>query len=518
MNLQARFYRDLGFSKISRNVPFASSKTIMDNYFNANSVYSEQVVFNKIGEPIKINRSIFEALTWSYGSIGDGNQRIYFFVDSIDVLTDESVSVNYTIDAYATKFFEVSLNEGHVIRRYNSGNRPRQPFSPIDMTATTYSLEAGGQAGGTIFFAFKQSMNPYSGIGYGCMYGDVEIVERNEWLNQSWKDYLHITDADVTGLWFCPLRIQPTPSTTWGWTQLPVSNINGWVTFSSGHIANGTKMPIRNFTFNTIYTDELHIGGIVDGKGNMVYSLPFGRSANTMKVQLRISLQSCQLECNLSNKEERTSHLEGMSFNLACEPIDFFIDSFSEYSARQRQYDLQNRDMQSKISMYQGIGGSLSGGATTGAIGAAGGGAAGGAIGAIAGVVTGIAGALVNRGIDNYYAPKITELNDNYYKLQIDTLSLSGTSISRFFDNPDESFNARVFQLSADTYSINRMNTDINTNGCYVDETNANVQSLVGANRPLKLGAISITGNLVSDWKQQIENRLFNGVFYKQVV
>lgn len=507
MKLMLRLYRDLGFGKTSRNVPFASSKSAMDNYFNSNAHYTEEVTFNKIGEPIKISEmeDIFQAFTYSYGSIGDGANRIYFFVDNVQVLNDKVVELYYTIDAYATRFFEVSLNEGHVLRRVNSGSKPRQPFSPITMTASLQTASWGSD----IFFSMINSQASSKQIFYGKYEGYEDKfyeVESGKWTEQM---YAGIVDSDVTGIWVLPISFGAIP--LWEY-------VNGhWYRRiqSSSYLMAGHTMPSATFNLGTpIYTDELHTGGFIDAKGNIVYTVPYGKSVSSIRATLRMSLQSCQLECIANGLNSNVGHIEGMAFNLAGDPLDFYIDSFAEYSARQREYDIQNRDMQSKMAMYKNIGNSLGSGATTGAIGSAGGGSKGGIIGAVAGIGGSIAGSLITRGIDNYYAPKIQALTDTLYQHQADTLSLSGTSIGRYVEALSGLY---AFQLSADSYTVNRMNTDLSVNGVYVDETNSNVQSLVQANVPLVCGAISINGNMPSDWKQQIENRILNGVYYKRV-
>jgi hypothetical protein len=474
--------------------PVFSSFVSQQNYFNNHSKiididgsYIPEKSALRFMSSVNCENSTHVRVIWN-------NRELYFVVVSIKYTSDGVTEVIIQLDNWLTykKQNNLTLGNGHVSRRANSGSKPKQPFNPISMTATVEKIGAGMNA---FFSANISTMNPKM-ILYGRYNGSYPNTYITELESGNWANMTNVLDGDVAGVWLVP----------WDFGNLTLWNIGGavhpysdWVNTSRNSDVTGFNMPSKTVSFNSIYTDELHTGGIMDGKGNIVFTVPFGKTANQLKGTLRLSLQSCQIECVLNNIENNKAHAEGMSFNIAGDPLDFVIDSFAEYSARQRQYDMQSRDLQSRMAMYNGIGQSVGSGALTGAI--------GGGVGALAGVGAGVLSAGISRALDNSYAPKIQALQDTLYKHQVDTLSLAGTSIGRYAEQINGLF---AFQLTADSYTINRMSTDLSINGVYVDETISSGESLLTGG--VLQGDFEILGTCPYNAKLDIAESIRNGI------
>lgn len=219
----------------------------------------------------------------------------------------------------------------------------------------------------------------------------------------------------------------------------------------------------------TFYSDEFKQEGIMDWNGNTIWEAPYNVAINYgFKVTLLKGLSHVLLQFTPYDDYENTRQGElitGTGFCYDCRHPGLFVDSYQDYVLKNRDYDIQMRQIQSNkqelqawVSAAENVGFGYAFGDTGGAKAAG----AGGIIEAV-GV----------RAINSLYDPQIQSQYDRRYQLMTDQISLIGDSITNLQIEAPLS----KYTLTIDNPSKLRAIEDINSNGFYTDETVSHLQS-----------------------------------------
>ena len=503
-----------------RRLPLFSSITAQNTYFNSlpytNKTTFSEANFNKVGDPMLLSLAFDEALDYKSGRFLFGSKWFYFQIVNLEVNTNTRTRIIYKIDTWLTTRYQynTTFGVGHITRRNNFTGRSKQPHTPIKTSLLTKNIigEQGyawaigcytpkdDTTGSLYYFAFPvKSDNTLLYIGGSSKYcPNFQTLQ-----GCTFDDIMNIPPANIKGLWLSP--IGPVSM-----SETDQSSLFGgiWQLKSTGLFPDSTlntdwyesiqpKSEILEFN-GSIYTDEMHIGGICDRKGNPVFTLPYGKTITNIKAQLRISAQTCQVD--ILTNDYINDNLNELKCSIECEPISFTLDQYSQYFSGQRQVEIQQRLIQSEQAFVTSL--AQSGNS------ALWGGIAGGVAGAGIGLAVGIGGAMIGLASDNNYNSKLQALTDLSYQYAPDTMSIIGTCINDFLEDFTGYYS---FMLIADSYSITRMNTDIETAGCYVDEISNNMESYFGDGKVLQAD-VEVLGNIPSNWKADLQQRIANGV------
>ena len=494
-------------------MPLFSSLNVQNAWFNAINESNKYVVddlnYIRVGDPILIERPLDEIIDYTYGRMTFGSKWIYFSVVDAQANLEDQSFIYIKVDSWNTLRYQsgITLGRGQISRRNNFTGRPRQPHNPIKTTLShTYIIGEQDYCwaigcytpkddtfgileyfafpvksdNSTITIAGQSKPAPNFSMLVGCLFDDV----------------MDIPPANIKALWLTPVGPCPISETVNPW----IVEENIWVLSTSSsyawYRAVMPKTEILNFSVN-IYTDEMHTGGFVDRKGNPVFTLPYGKSLNSVKAQLRISAQTCQVDLYGSNPVTDTPN--ELKCSIECEPISFTLDQYSQYFSGQRQIEIERRNLQSEqafMSSVANVGNS-----------AIWGGIAGGMAGAAAGALVGLGGSIISLGAENNYNPKFQAITDREYQCMPDSMSIVGTCITDFLEGYTGYYG---FELVADNYSMDRMYKDIEEGGCYVQETVDNADQYVteGALQ----GDFLIVGAGTESMKAQIAERFRSGV------
>ena len=484
-----------------RRLPLFSSITAQNTYFNSlpytNKTTFSEANFNKVGDPMLLSLAFDEALDYKSGRFLFGSKWFYFQIVNLEVNTNTRTRIIYKIDTWLTTRYQynTTFGVGHISRRNDFSGRPKQPHTPISMTATSTVLY-GTNKNEDIIFSYT---NANGGVEYGYYPMGLGMAELNFLVTDC-----GIQADSIRGCWVTPLGFNNETLLT-HWTSHTAESGNPW--YSCGSSAFMPKLTLSlpsNFK-----TNEMQMCGFADSRGNIVATMPYDKQISSITAKLRVSLTSAMWELT-TNIMNPSGDLIGIHATIPCEPIDYIIDSWELYASTQRQIDIETRQIQSKQALVNGISGAGNSALWGGIAGSASG---AGPAGAVAGLGLSLMGSVASYLSDEYYAPKLQALTDRQYQFAQDAMVLIGSSIGQCYTtlDLDRGCNAYAFILTADTYSINRMNDDLSIAGCYVDEVVSNIEPYIGNGKILQAD-VEVLGNIPSNWKADLQQRIANGV------
>lgn len=120
----------------------------------------------------------------------------------------------------------------------------------------------------------------------------------------------------------------------------------------------------------------------------------------------------------------------------------------------------------------------------------------------------GLAGAAVDYATTQYFNGRLQSAEDSLKVKQIDSIQLPGDGWDWLWFGTGIS----IVALRPDAYSVNRYNQDVFLNGVKVSEPTSDCTSLVKAGGPLQIQQAIVTGDIPSQARKYIANRLSDGV------
>lgn len=395
-----------------------------DNWLSLSSyqTYSKDVVFKSLEENITINAFIDNVDEYTYGSITLNKTKYYFFVDKVSTDAYNQTTISYTIDWWATKWFAVTCTKANLKRSSVKPEYMAQPFSPL---APSFERLEGLNRGGVILFSYTASLG--SGENKDCMKWGVIDINETDGLQSietgGWSTKLGntITAGDMLGIFIVPI-FTISDFINSGWTE-----VTGDIKWYTTDVSTGTsRFPKRYLVFDTpLKTTDDMVYGIIDWNGNTIWECPYGVVIDGFSVMLTASARECLLR--FSYLDEVGSENIGKGFTYACRECAIVIDQQVEYTWRERQSEIDMRELQSIKQVWtngsdaiQGAGFGL---------------AFGGKVGALA---SGMAGALntFSTAVMNIELnPKIQATQDLKYERMQDIVSIVGSAITPIYFN-----------------------------------------------------------------------------------
>ena len=254
----------------------------------------------------------------------------------------------------------------------------------------------------------------------------------------------------------------------------------------------------------------------MDWNGNLVWECPYGVTIEAFTIKLLFGLSHIMLEFipkpSGTTPEYLSNMLTGKAFNYDCRHPGLFIDSYTEYVLKEKEYDIEMRRIQSEkqevqawFNVAENVG-----------FGAAFGQGKGAAAAGIGGVIE-AAGTWV---INQEYDPKIQAQYDKKYARMTDQVSLVGDSVTNLFYFAP----FYIYQLTMDSASATNMCNDISENGYMCNEMTNNLSNMftyqevndsyIGTTvKPVyQADSVVVEGACNVIGKQQVVRRLQNGV------
>ena len=331
-------------------------------------------------------------------------------------------------------------------------------------------------------------------------------------------DLLGIDPDKIVGAWISPIPPFPMNETS-----------------ASAHIeSHGTGADQRAcFKFDTLintaseYTEtygtkkcttDAEKWVLVDIYGTPRLTTPWGIEWDTVKLILDIGTAGANLIVYLQDSADTSDINEGRITTVPLPTIPILSNAWSSYVySGQRDYDIQNRELQNQQQALNGIAGSgqaaISGGIAGGVS------KAGGGVGAVAGLAANVIGTLVGYGINTVYGDKEQNATDKLAANQAAAPIITGQSLVwKYFDgfldepNPLGSHNWRFVKMVRDTVSAAELSAEQTELGYNTDSVQADCSTIIESGGPLRIEGLEMHGNYLPELKSRISEMFARGV------
>jgi len=495
-------YKDCKVDNIARMSSFADLTAQNTYYSGLDGDPSKSLIldgtFNKIGEPILLPKSYEDIIGFSYGRMKVKDLWLYFSISDYLVIEENKTQIVYKLDCWETGKHQlgVTLGKGFLRRSSSSvfaGAHKRfdvQPIAPTYSLSTLFSQDLTYPISILIYYRPTNSTESQIYELQLASHMTTYIIRSN------WVKFLtpipNFIESDIVGAWISPLSPEKLDPGAWTHVSSDPDEIPAWKLFTSPFIPIGWVT--ENITMNqALTTSDIQTDSITDMRGNIIWTCPYGKTFNNgITLLLDFSPTTCKWtgKINGSNYES--------NITIPCEPLAIFVDSYTEYFARQRDTDITTRKLSNQKALVSGI---VSAGTNAG-LGGLTSGTVGGAMGGLA-----VVSAIGNYVIGEYYAPKEQNIVDKTYEKTKDELALTGDSVASLLASW---LGVKVLRETYDTYTQNRINGEINTIGYVVNIYSTNCQTYYTVCS--MSGDFEIMGNIPELWKQQIRDRFNGGV------
>jgi len=493
----------------------AKSLTAEKTYYDGltKKSYSCQTV--ELGQPIRIKDSIKNLLAYNYGWIdyGDGF-RYYFSISDVSMVSESMTDIIIELDPLATSYNQIGLSFPRVsLQRFN-GEIPDITYHYGNLSKISFPYNP----------MFWQVKNPYSyvdetyayfafliwdSVGNSFQYGMLkwERSELTKVFDGSWVSWIKATLvsgktfdyqlSDVVNIAFVPCKLTTTVE--------PVDE--------NGHcyVFPYADYYIPDFKIPTLCNKVIEKHCIFDARGNVVYEPAVGDELKCIDIQLAYTVSTITIQLRLIRTRPMYENDEPQIVVIPCETIDVYVDAWAEYAYRQRQYDIEMRNIQAKSSLANITNNAMSGavaGAVTGSIVPG----IGTAIGAIGGLAVGAVGSAIGTGITYHYGSKEQEQTDALYKKAVDSLSLVGNCSQALVEHTY--FPNLVCLMGIDGQTETAYTNDVKANGYYYSDTvitDFSPSSTTKTSYAIKAD-VEIDATIPTAWKNAIADRFAKGL------
>lgn len=500
---ELRLYKGVSFDGVSV-FPYFASKSAFDTYMDGKQTYSQDVHFNRIGDPILLNMTYDDAIGYSYASLNTGERTYFLTVTEVSVNENNRVYMGYTVDWYTTLFYEgeISFRRCHLIKSTSADPKKYpQSISPRDMRLTSQTTLLGNPDqpskvlnGLLISYVTDDTKSALSYIyspliKYSSVRetnGTRESISLQDVFSGGLTSITGIAPKDIVGIWYLPYSVSYL-----GMREVGTDD-HYWFELDFG--------PSWSRELNvSLTTDAMQMGVITDPSGSVLYSVPYGRTLK--KIYYRIVSSWTQVFAELFFIYENgiqtgksLNAVENSSILVPCPQVDFNNDAYANWTSGMKGIEIEERRIQKNKALVQNISGSV----MTGAVGGAG----GGPVGAAAGVAGQVATSLVSYGVDTYYENKINALEDQKYQHMQDTM-IPGS----FLMTGDHNY--QIIQLSAYPDDMARYAAELSNFGADCNLPLSSWTPSVGA---YKFADVEIVADVPYSIKQAIKSKMISGI------
>lgn len=277
----------------------------------------------------------------------------------------------------------------------------------------------------------------------------------------------------------------------------------------------GTQYPVMKGT------DTVNglLSGICDERGNILFTFKDKTyQYNRFYCAVNISMASCEVDIVFNGDSEGfiSGHTTDNMITYSCRPIDVIANSWQEYLFRQRDADIQNRQLQNEAGMVGGVANAGSGALMGAAMGSVVPGL-GTVAGAIAGGLTSIVGSAVNYGVQSVYGDRMQQVTDKLYQLAQDKVAVNGMITSYQLALQQTLY---LFQLHVDGTTASEVEQQLIIEGQMADYYVPNIRNVMtnlfttAEFRPFA-GTCTVNYDMPASWKKTISAQLAAGARYK---
>lgn len=501
-----------------------ADKSAQITYFDTltSKTYTTNTV--KLGDNLRINDRLSNLLGYGYGYIdyGDGF-RYYFLVGDLIMVTETMTDISYTIDCYDTAITQtnISLARATISRYPQLISDDRYPLTPNFYTSSkrmdpiryalcfTFTETEGKQL---LFGILTYIPGSTQAITIDDFMKGIQNGTWVEWLNSSQNEY----DFTASSVWTA--SIVPIFGEFADTAYYQFDNVAFIDTDPTAAYAPYYNTKNHQFLVSKSYADcrialsstaitnwsvgensLIEYGAIKDCRGNTVYQFEPNTAYTLTEMTISFSASSIDLKCKYLRDNK-----DLILVTIPAETIDVYVDAWNEYRFRQRQYDIELRQMQLNQQFLQGavslgenaVSGMASGGlAGIGAKAGAGAGAGAGAISLVGNYVIG-----------SYYGNKEQKITDRQYKSANDTLNQRGNNLSAILDS---NLAGPCIESWDDASALTHNETALR-NGYYVYKVVKTFSDYITVG-PITAD-VEILGDIPQVWKDQIHDRFSNGV------
>lgn len=519
------FFTDTDFTDRSI-LPIFDSLEDQNDYFDAQTKIEKEGNFKGFNNPIILFEPLETCIGLSYFRFKINDKWYYAITTDVAQDTPGKTILSYRLDYWQTARyqFDIKLGRGYVNRSSHAPEGLAHRDSRYTTIKRAHTISTiGFYTYSLVYFARTEDTN-LNRIGVIDLL-PMQIM-RDGLFNSSWIRGIDYNDDEIKAAWIFPKFTDTETLEDANWVRKSTSvpetwKYNTWEMGSAPKYIGAYQIVEPEVLFN-IRSTKKKIMVILDNDGSVVYQFELGRdySENKTKglwVQLEISPTSAKLVYTLgSDKTEAT--VNPALFSISGQALDLYIDSYNEYFARQRQFDLDQRANNTQKNITNGIAG-VFGAGVEGALSGALIGAAGGPIGAGLGGLLGAGISLIGTGIQaaadtNYNNPREQAALDTFYKNQVDRQSFVG---SHLYGNSYGIYICQVgglYEVEVDPVTASEIDNDIETYGeyCSIATDDGEDWVLPGALR----GEFVIKGNVPESWKGEVQRNIASGVTIKK--
>lgn len=489
----ARFFNSpFNLEKKMSNFQTAEDRNV---FYDALEHTEFQVRFNKIGEPFKITADVMD---YNAGYIVWKNKRWFFFVDYWNVISENTIEVYYTIDAWETYAYSDDIRFGH----YHAYRTPYEEkgqyknyftavYSETERVLRFYKVIPGTVSIATLLYVVYDDTNNKARFGWFSTWpGYIFSASASQEIINALRGKDGLSDnIRIISAFYSPFYDDFIDDES-------VIN-NYYVTISTGHyLAKDTVASFRpshvvNVDFsNTRYKKYK----VLDDSAVEIWRASDKKTYTSMDATLNLSYAGASWRCEMLSDDNEKPEI----FTLPLTPIDIISDAWAQYYVQRRNYDIQTRQIASQQQLVNGVVGNAIGGAIAGGTVNP----IAGAIGAVGGVVGSVVGYATDTAIFN---PQIQSVTDELYRKANDTINLVGEGYTAVFMSG-------VYSETWDSETQTKNDNAIVINGYINDDYGENYDWHQAG--PFA-GDIQITG-IPRVASNQIRHRLVNGVIFSE--
>lgn len=524
--LKLQLFKNAYSDNHNRIKKFADLSAQNDYYNNLTDKIEIDGNYNKIGDNINIVGDYAILSNYNYGRFKYHDIWFYFSVIDYLILNENKLQIVYNIDYYETARFQYDMNIGkgtinNITTEYLSGKIAKIPkasngLGKFGFISTGTSDASFSFRGVAVYIYTGESTPARNGIfiykldsdDFGLVNAFQKKVENGDIFDAFLQNFGASTLSDIKGAWLVPDIITKNVITIGNrWTRCGESGHVGYDVWRPNNLTLNTDDYYYRKTIHTKRTDTEYTV-FRDDTGSILWESPTGYYIDK-DINYDFYIDICPTSAEMRIKCYELS--DTIVYPLPT--INLFNDAFLEYSARQRQSDIELRQMQNEQQLYNGllnIGGSIAGGTVSGAMA---GGPVGAGVGAVGGAVSGTAGSIGGYALNEYYGNKQQDVIDRQYKKAVNNLLLHGDGLILTFVNGCGFVNANYTgELGTD-----RTEKIIETYGYEINLNYPNVQSYIDYLQSVNgdsyvMGNFEINGHIPDNWKKQIKERFNGGV------
>lgn len=526
-----RLYKEPKLYNGSRYTKYFSSESERDAYFANPDLDLGEIQYNSTDGTINVKRNLGVLLEYSYGILTVMDTDMYIFIDDIQVGYNDVSTIYYSIDYYETARFKFNVTKGH-ITRYN-GSKPQymeQPYTSLSPSIKVYPLDASSS---DLIEKYSSGMFVWSMVkttgeleSSKLMYGLTEINQYSKviFINGLWQEIFGYGDSDIKDCFVVPFLLPSKidEQVTYGLFEKKsvvvklITDVD--VTIDYYESVPDKFEPYIEMDLDigvTLKSDEQTKYYLKDWNSNLIWEAPYNYQFRYLHMVFCFGVTHFNIRGMFDTVPTNSDYNMlnenvGPGFCYECRHVTLFVDSYSEYVMRMRDYDVESRRIQNSIEFDKGL--------VSTAEAAGYGFAFGGPFGAIASLAGGLVETFGTSIINNTYAPQIQRLEDRKHALMQDEMSIIGDSLTpwesaiRVKDGVLFSAMNCIVEIDMDDASKERMDNDIAVNGYHCDETVSDIDSLISTGTIIQADNVVIEGTISSQYRNDIASRFERGI------